>query len=213
VAAQTDRCQNNLRRIIQAMEAYHQAHGQYPPAYTVDENGKPMHSWRVLILPYLGPEEKLLYGQFNMAEPWNGPTNSYVSSRMPDVFACSTDPESVDGVTSYMVVVGPGLLFDTGKKMTRTDVDRGDGASQTIMVVEVTESGVPWAQPIDMDLRQLAQGVNSGIAGTCSSHHPQAGMHAGLVDGTVKFLSDSTSAEELKAMCTVNGGEIVRLPD
>jgi hypothetical protein len=46
-------CINNLKQIGLAMHNYHDAHGCFPPAYIPDENGKPMHSWRVLLLPYL----------------------------------------------------------------------------------------------------------------------------------------------------------------
>ena len=41
------------------MHNYHDEHGSFPPAYIADASGKPMHSWRVLILPYL--DEKGLY--------------------------------------------------------------------------------------------------------------------------------------------------------
>jgi len=37
-----------------ALFNYHDDYGSYPPAYIADESGRPMHSWRVLILPYLG---------------------------------------------------------------------------------------------------------------------------------------------------------------
>ena len=46
-------CTNNLKQIAAALQAYHQANGCFPPAYIADKSGKPMHSWRVLILPYL----------------------------------------------------------------------------------------------------------------------------------------------------------------
>ena len=41
------------------LQDYEQEHGCFPPAYVPDENGRPMHSWRVLSLPYL--EEPSLY--------------------------------------------------------------------------------------------------------------------------------------------------------
>ena len=44
---------NNLRKSRLALHNYHQANGCFPPAYIADKNGKPMHSWRVLILPYM----------------------------------------------------------------------------------------------------------------------------------------------------------------
>src|SRR5688500_14578472 len=47
-------CVDNLHRIGLALHGYAGAHDAFPPAYTVDEAGNPLHSWRTLILPFLG---------------------------------------------------------------------------------------------------------------------------------------------------------------
>ena len=49
------------------MQSYHQKHGCFPPAYIADENGKPKHSWRVLILPFMGYGQ--LYSQYGSTSP------------------------------------------------------------------------------------------------------------------------------------------------
>jgi len=41
--------------------------GSFPPAYTTDSNGLRMHSWRVLLLPYLSEHE--LYAKIKLNEP------------------------------------------------------------------------------------------------------------------------------------------------
>ncbi len=58
--ARQTQCAANLERILAAMQAYHQKHGHLPPAYSQDQDGQPLHSWRVLLLPYLGPEVALV---------------------------------------------------------------------------------------------------------------------------------------------------------
>src|SRR5207248_11120546 len=50
-AARRTQCSNNLRQIGLALHNYAQVYGSFPPAFVADEEGKPMHSWRVLILP------------------------------------------------------------------------------------------------------------------------------------------------------------------
>ena len=45
-----------------------------PPAYTVDADGRPLHSWRTLILPYL--EQEPLYQTIDLSKPWNDPANA-----------------------------------------------------------------------------------------------------------------------------------------
>src|SRR5262245_46299640 len=52
-AARRAQCTNNLKQIALALRSYEQDHKALPPAYTVDESGRPLHSWRTLILPHL----------------------------------------------------------------------------------------------------------------------------------------------------------------
>src|SRR4051812_9073955 len=72
-ASKRTQCKNNLKEIALALHNYHEAYGCFPPAYIADKDGRPMHSWRVLILPYL--DEKPLYLKYRFDEPWNGPHN------------------------------------------------------------------------------------------------------------------------------------------
>jgi len=72
-AARRSQCSNNLCQIAVAMQAYHATYRYFPPAYTVDGNGRPLHSWRVLLLPFL--QQKPLYDQIRLDEPYDGPHN------------------------------------------------------------------------------------------------------------------------------------------
>src|SRR5579863_8356820 len=47
-------CANNLKNIGIAMQNYHDAHKALPAGYMPDAGGKPMQSWRVSIVSYLG---------------------------------------------------------------------------------------------------------------------------------------------------------------
>ncbi len=44
-------CSNNMKQIALALHNYHDTYRTFP-AYTVDGNGQPLHSWRTLILPF-----------------------------------------------------------------------------------------------------------------------------------------------------------------
>ncbi|MBM4093450.1 MAG: DUF1559 domain-containing protein, partial [Planctomycetes bacterium] len=46
-SARRMRCQNNLKQIGLALMNYHDTYKRFPAAYIADENGRPMHSWRV----------------------------------------------------------------------------------------------------------------------------------------------------------------------
>ena len=60
-------CTNNLKQLALAMHTYNDYHKSFPPAYTTDEDGKPLHSWRVLILPFI--EQRGLYESIRLDEP------------------------------------------------------------------------------------------------------------------------------------------------
>ncbi|QDU78053.1 hypothetical protein Pan97_51330 [Bremerella volcania] len=63
MAAQRMQSQNNLKVIGLALHNYHDTYGTLPPAYIPDEDGQPMHSWRVLILPFV--EANHIYAQYD----------------------------------------------------------------------------------------------------------------------------------------------------
>ncbi len=60
-------CLNNVRQSGLAMQIYHSMHKHFAPAYVADETGKPLHSWRVLLLPML--EQQALYESYDFDEP------------------------------------------------------------------------------------------------------------------------------------------------
>src|ERR1700690_1532678 len=87
--ARRTECKNHLKQLALAMHNYHDTYGSFPPAYIPDKNGRPMHSWRVLLLPFLefGP----LYDQYRFDEPWNGPHNRELAKLPIALFHCPTD--------------------------------------------------------------------------------------------------------------------------
>ena len=52
-------CVNNLKQIGLAMHNYHSTYSVFPPAMTHDPDGKPLLSWRVLLLPLPRAERAL----------------------------------------------------------------------------------------------------------------------------------------------------------
>ena len=205
-AAMRAPCNSNLQRIGVAMQAYHAKHGSFPPAYVPDENGRPVHSWRVLILPYLG--EQALYDQYDFDEPWDGPNNMLLADRMPAVYGCPASFTGFSSRTTYMMVVGPGTISD-GPGTTRLD-DVADGPSETILVVEGNASGVKWLEPKDVLVEETDFGVNSSEEGVFSDHF--GGAHVLFCDGSVRFLSDMTDPDVLRGMTTIDGGETADSP-
>ncbi|MFZ5829755.1 MAG: DUF1559 domain-containing protein [Planctomycetota bacterium] len=205
-AARNAACKNNLKQIALAMEMYADANGRYPPAYTVDKNGNRLHSWRVLLLPYL--EHKALYEQIDLEQPWDSPRNQPFHSQMPRIFLCPSS-ELDDDMTSYVVIAGPRTLFEEGTKVTPANYR--DGGSNTILLAEVNDSGINWMEPRDLDLDSMDMTINGQPGNSIGSPHPQ-GANAAAADGRIHMLRNDLDPETLWALITREGGEIVQFP-
>ncbi len=199
-------CANNLKQIALAFHNYHETFGAFPPAYIADASGKPIHSWRVLILPFL--ESSNLYSRYSFAEPWDGPNNIKLLDEMPSVFACSSwhQKTSDTSLTSYAIVAGPGTAFPGATATKFADVT--DGPSDTLLIVEVSNVDIPWTAPRDLDARAMSLRVNDPKKSGLSSHHP-GGAQVALVDGSCAFMWSSIAPGDLKALVTIAGGEQV----
>ena len=92
------------------MSQYEAANGCFPPAYIADKHGKPMYSWRVLLLPYLDQED--LADRYRFDEPWDSPANRTVTDLAIGLYQCPSQPGVNGPTTNYMMVVGPHTISD-----------------------------------------------------------------------------------------------------
>lgn len=149
--------QNNMKMIGLALHNYHDTYGEFPPAYVTDSQGKPLYSWRVLILPFI--EAGDLYDQFDLDAAWDSPTNKPLISQMPEAL---TSPfffkTRSQGKTPYLAVVdsqrgrtvlrpGPGRKFNYQLKT--------DAIDQSVMVIDDPGRMVIWTKPDDISPQQL----------------------------------------------------------
>ncbi|MHB8862180.1 MAG: DUF1559 family PulG-like putative transporter [Pirellulaceae bacterium] len=81
-------CANNLKQIGLALHNYHDVHRMFPPAVTYSADGVPMHSWRVLLMPYV--EGNFFYDRYVMHEPWNGGSNGLLADATPNTWPRDT---------------------------------------------------------------------------------------------------------------------------
>ena len=204
-------CSNNLKRIALALREYHDVYGAFPPACTTGEDGTPMHSWRVLILPYL--KERLLYEQYDLSEPWNGPHNLRLleDEILSHAYYCPARKHGDVTLTSYFAVVGTDTIWSSGKARKIDEVT--DPHESTILVVECCGLDVHWAEPRDLHLDTMNVSVNAGDDEGISSNHVWRGAHVAMVDGSVVFVDEEECTPEmLRSMLTISGGERVVLP-
>lgn len=200
-------CSNNLKQIGLALHNYHDAYGSFPPAYIADDEGRPIHSWRVLLLPYL--EDEALYEQYRFDEPWNGPNNIKLVKKMPTIFQCpSNRSEEKTYTTNYVVVVGPHTAWPGEDTVRFADIT--DGTSNTWLVVEVADSGITWSEPRDLHVLQMAREINPPAGQGISSKHI-GGAQVLYADGSVRFIADASSPEDIRRLLTIDDGEKVDL--
>jgi prepilin-type processing-associated H-X9-DG protein len=195
--------QNNLKQIGLAMHMYFGSQlGRVPPAASCGPEGKPLLSWRVALLPYLGEEG--LYRQFRLNEPWDSPHNQVLLPLMPKVYLLPGEQPGPDGLTHYQVFVGPGTAFEDRPKAVNFPADFPDGSSNTLWVVEAA-NGVPWTRPDDLPFNP------NGPLPPLSDRF-RSGCNVLYVDGSVRPLPADTPERTVKALITRNGNELVTPP-
>lgn len=199
-------CCNNLKQIALAMHNYHDVYKCLPPAYITDEDGKPMHGWRVLLLPFL--EQGQLYEQYDFNEPWDGPNNRLLHDTIVNAYSCPSDEEKAETITNYVVITGLGTAFAGDQSSTFSDF--ADGTSNTLLVVETADSDIHWMEPRDLDMASLHLAINpgEGMPRGISSKHP-GGVQVAMADGSVRFVSEELAAKTLRRLLTIADGEAV----
>jgi hypothetical protein len=194
-AARRMSCMGHMKQIALALHNYHDTYDCFPPAYLTDKDGRPMHSWRVLILPFL--EQQELYEKYDMSQPWDGPNNRKLAKYMPATYACPSHPRQSgqSNRTSYVAVVGDGTAWPHAR--TTEYYGFPDGLSHTIMVLE-GDHDVPWMEPRDLTLDAAVALLSEPPRFSSGAHRYEnfffvefVGRNVALADGAVQFLYQS----------------------
>jgi hypothetical protein len=216
-AADRAQSQNNLRQIAIAMHDFNDAQGRMPPAVVYDRNGKPLYSWRVLLLPYI--EQQDLYKNFHLDEAWDSSHNMKLLSRMPKTYQCPRDRSGTN--THYLAFDSPGCAFNSKLQSgglrplpfvmngfeagitSRIPATFQDGTSQTIVVAEADES-VPWTKPVDLayspsqPLPKLGSLYSNGV------------FHVAMGDASARAVNrPGVSDATLRAAITAAGNDVL----
>jgi Protein of unknown function (DUF1559) len=207
--AQRSKCSNNLNQIAIAIQNYESAYKQLPPAYTVDAEGKRLHSWRTLILPFVG--EQTLYRRIDLSKPWDDPANAFLQEVDISVYRCPSS-KIAPGMTTYQAMEDSRNAFP-GTAPQKID-NITDGLSNTILLFESDGAeAVHWAEPKDQSMAsflsasQLQAKVNNSSLPVKPSH--RSGRNVVMVDGSTQFVPNGTKQEVLEGLATCYGGESV----
>ena len=201
-AAKRMQSMNNLKQIGLAFHNTHSAMGAFPSAAITSKDGKPLLSWRVMILPYI--EEERLYKQFKLDEPWDSEHNKKLINRMPNTYK-NPALKLENGKTTYVVPTGKETTFANPAKGVKLN-EITDGTSNTLITMEVPASmAVTWTKPEDWD---------GGTAGAIEKllAAVKDGFNVGFGDGSVRYMNKKIDPKVLKAILTPDGGETVEIP-
>ena len=200
-------CNNMFKQYGLAYHNYCDKHGTFPPAYLLDDQRQPAHSWRVLVLSMMGESE--IYDRYHFDEPWNGPNNQKLAARPPDdygfrLYVCPDDIHTGENDTSIVMPVGPEAISDGPSKRKISDIT--DGVANTIMLGEMSQSGIHWMEPRDLKTDEMSFKINDKSRPGFRSMHPGQ-VNVLFCDGAVRAVKDDVDPEVLKAAITISGGE------
>ena len=167
--------------------------GQWlPPPICTDELGRPLYSWRPKLLQ-CGPDG--MWPRVDHRKSWCDPINHSIASTPVFLFCLSEDndgPGRLD--TNVFAVTGPGTAFDSERQWTIEDLD-----ADTILLVEVANSGIHWMAPGDLDIDHVPPSLTAGP--------DSKGFHVAFADCTVWFLRPDVPLDDLEKLFTVEGAK------
>lgn len=183
----------NLKTLYVALVYYADKHGGLPPAHTTNGAGKPMQSWRVLLLPYLDRES--LYSQINLNEPWDSPANRRSLELMPEYYRSPLEAETHGTATNYFAVVGPHTPWWSTEHSKPWDT----AGSDEIMLIEVVGSKTPWMEPRDPTLEELLDMLRPESGNSVGGSRAADIMYL-TVSGDVRTADLKTDRESLRKL-------------
>lgn len=199
---------SNMRQLMIAMHNYHNDFTKLPEAMTM-KNGKPMHSWRVMMLPYI--EQDNLFKQIKIDEPWDSEHNKKIfeSTPMPKTFEHPGKKDGDKKMTYYKVFyskpgVTPRAGFLLGKPTTLGQITVMDGTSNTAAMIE---AGPPvlWYRPDDIEFDSKAQLPNM------VSPWKDKKVSVAFFDASIRSFWLGTDEATWKGCITLNGEEVLDL--
>ena len=212
-------CTGNLERITAALNNYQNRYGCLPPPCVYNASGRPMHSWRVLILPFFEHEELYAqwYAEYDFNEPWDGPNNRKLLEHKPYSYSCVDDPGAhKEGAmtTSYVTVVGSKAAWQLNERTTLREPGLQGQMESTIVLVEMADSGIPWTEPNDLCIDDLHDAQSNSRLSIHGRHlhkyspfyHDALSWQAVLADGHVQLLPfDGLTGVNLADLLAVGG--------
>jgi hypothetical protein len=135
------RLQGRFDQIELMLLMYHEDHGVFPPTNYQPVADGPIHSWRVLLVPYTSPYSKKGYSDYDFLQEWNSPHNSQVLSGKPSrYFRTKAD----DGDIANLLAIGKDDEWPSDRLLKSRLVRKG---GDRYLLVEYPDSKIHWMEP------------------------------------------------------------------
>lgn len=165
------------------------------PFIGVSHRPKPSLSWQAVILPYTNT----ILGDIDESLPWDHPRNSaYYRGIVP--YYLNPEIGAIRDSRGYGLSHYAGNEHVLGRRTPLRPQDMTNGASNTILAGETAANFKAWGDPTN--LRDPIRGISQSLDGFGGP----SGMGANMifVDGSVRFLRDTTSSKLLQQMSLPN---------
>ena len=217
-AARRSQSKNNLKQLGLALHNYHETF-RHLPTGTVENKDLKIEdrlSWVVPLLPFL--DQSPLFRNIEQDEAWDSDVNSGSTERaIPTLMSPQVNAAVRGGRLDYVGIAGLGAkaaelplankkvgTFGYNRKIRFRDVT--DGTSTTIGITEIKKGFGNWARGGKSSIRAVTtkpyingpDGIGSDFRG---------GMHALLLDGSVRFISENIDPTVFEALITIHGRE------
>lgn len=189
-----------VKQLIVAVNQYEERYHCFPPAYTVDAAGKALHSWRTLMLPYLGQES--LFKRIRLNEPWDSPHNKQLHDQRPAIYGHSYVGDTVPGEAHILALVGRDTIWPEQHSAKNSDIH--DGLSNSIMLMEYSQSEINWMEPRDLTRADVRTKVFP--VGALESTGAFRSVVIGMADGATRLVGPRIDREVLSSICSINMG-------
>jgi hypothetical protein len=191
-----------LSRLVLALRDFDDANGHLPHRAIRSEEGTPLLSWRVAILPFIGQAD--LYKEFRLDESWDSDHNHALISSMPAVFKTEIHgdvlPNGPVGKTQTLLPVMDGSLWHGDDAMPPRITQVKDGTAYTMgLLIAPPAQAVTWTRPVDFQIKNPHE-----IFGD-RDHCPIA-----TLDGGFFQISKLATAEEISNLLTNDAGDVVQ---
>lgn len=217
-AKRVQESQTNLARIAQAFTQYQAKNSAYPPSALNGPDGKRWHSWRVLLLPFLGEQE--LYDEYNFAEPWDSEANQKLLSKIPKVYQNPYATEADSPLTLSAVITGKETMFEPvdfdgtkegAKKAKGRTLDSIEDNLNQVMVGGLIspKANIKWTEPKDLPVEQFA-GIDeeSGLFAPLANEYWKDKFTLVMIaSGNLQYFKAGLKADDFEGLITINGGE------